>query len=140
MSSINVGRVLLGGLVAGLVLNIGEFLLNGVFLAKEMEEDFKRLNIPQPGPNFFITATVITFILGIVMIYLYAAIRPRFGPGVKTAICAGLLVWFFVYVYIGVLYSALGMVSIGPTIKGIVWGVFEYALAAIAGAWVYKEA
>ena len=30
----NYGRVILGGLVAGLVLNIGEFLLNGVILAQ----------------------------------------------------------------------------------------------------------
>jgi hypothetical protein len=36
MKKINMGRVLLGGLIAGVVLNIGEFLLNGVVLAKSM--------------------------------------------------------------------------------------------------------
>ena len=36
MTNINVGRVLLGGLVAGVVLNIGEFILNGLLLAETM--------------------------------------------------------------------------------------------------------
>ena len=34
----NYGRVILGGLVAGLVLNIGEFVLNGVILHTAMVE------------------------------------------------------------------------------------------------------
>jgi len=140
MNKINVGRVLLGGLLAGVVLNIGEFLLNGVILAKEMEADFSRLNLPtQMGASFYVTVTVVTFILGIAIVYLYAAIRPRFGPGVKTAICAGLIAWFFVYVYVGVIYSGLGIVSTSLTVKGIIWGLFEYAIGAVAGAWLYKE-
>ena len=42
MGKINFGRVLLGGLVAGLVINIGEYLLNGVVLAKQMEGTFAK--------------------------------------------------------------------------------------------------
>jgi hypothetical protein len=123
------------------VLNIGEFLLNGVLLAEEMTAFFKDRNLPtEPAPSFFVTATVATFILGIVIVLLYAAIRPRFGPGVKTAIWAGVVAWFCVYVYVGALYAAMGMVSTGLTVKGAVWGLFEYAIGAIAGAWLYKEA
>ena len=100
MKQINLGRVLLGGLVAGLVLNIGEFLLNGVVLVDEMKKDFGRLNLPpEPGGDFIAKAVVATFILGIVITFLYAAIRARFGPGVKTAIYAGLLAWFFTILY-----------------------------------------
>jgi hypothetical protein len=140
MNKINLGRVLLGGLVAGVVLNIGEFLLNSIILGKAMEEDFRRLNLPMPGTNFIIRAVGITFLLGIAIVYLYAAIRPRFGSGVKTAICAGLIAWFFVYLYAGYIYSAMGVVSTNLFLIGLVWGVFEYALGAIAGAWLYKEA
>jgi hypothetical protein len=124
-----------------LVLNIGEFLLNGVLLAGEMKTFFTDRNLPpEPSPGFFVTATVATFILGIVIVYLYAAIRPRFGAGVKTAIYAGLIAWFCVYVYMGALYAAMGMVSTSLTLKGIVWGLFEFAIGAVAGAWLYKEA
>src|SRR5207249_8900333 len=39
------------------------------------------------------------FVLGVGCVWLYAAIRPRFGPGVGTAACAGAVVWFFAYLY-----------------------------------------
>lgn len=139
MAKINVGRVLLGGLLAGLVLNIGEFLLNEVVLGEAMKQDFSRLHLPDPGTAFITKAVTITFLLGIVIVYLYAAIRPRFGAGVKTAICAGLIAWFFVYLYAGYLYEAMGIVSPKPFVIGLVWGIVEYSLGAIAGAWLYKE-
>ncbi len=105
---INIARVLLGGLLAGVVLNIGEYIVNEVVLASEMKADFARFGLPQPGPDFIARAVISTFLLGIVIVYLYAVIRSHYGPGVKTAICAGLFAWFFVYLYTGVIYSGLG--------------------------------
>ena len=139
MSKINGGRVLLGGLVAGLVLNIGEFVLNDFLLAESMKSDFDRLHLPDPGGPFIAKAVTITFLLGILLVYLYAAIRPRFGAGVRTAICAGLIGWFFVYLYAGYIYEAMGVVSLKPFVIGLIWGIAEYSLGAIAGAWLYKE-
>lgn len=139
MNHINVGRVVLGGLLAGLVLNIGEFLLNGVILAESMKTEFERLRLPELGGDFYVKVILATFVVGIVMVYLYAAIRPRFGPGVKAALCSGLIVWFFVYLYTGVVQGSLGLFSAKPIIIGIVWGLVQYSLSAIAGAWVYRE-
>lgn len=140
MSNINVGKVILGGLVAGVVLNIGEALLNTVVLAKAMEEDFRRLNLPpQPDGSFIAKAVLMTFILGIVIIFLYAAIRPRFGARMKAALCAAALAWFFIYVYVGVIQASLGLFSVQPMLIGLVWGLVEFAAGAMAGAWVYKE-
>src|SRR2546425_7215489 len=106
MSRINVGRVLLGGLVAGFVISICNFVINRVLLRDAMNMEFARLHVPEPGNDFIVKAVVLTFILGIAIVYLYAAIRPRFGAGAKTAICAGLMAWFFVF-YTG---AVLGMV------------------------------
>jgi hypothetical protein len=36
---------------------------------------------------------ILDFIYGIVLVYLYAAIRPRFGAGPSTAVQAGILMW-----------------------------------------------
>jgi hypothetical protein len=139
MNNINFGRVILGGLVAGLVLNIGEFLLNEVVFKQQMEEFFARLNVPRPGSTFIAIAVGITFLLGILMVCLYAMIRPRYGPGPKTAICAALVIWFCVYFYCGVLNAALFGFPTTLVVAGMVWGLVEYSLAAIAGAWLYKE-
>ena len=86
MNKINVGRVLLGGFVAGLVLNIGEFVLNGIILAPHMEADMKRMGLTPPGNGFAVLAVGFTFVFGIVTILTYALMRPRLGPGPKTAL------------------------------------------------------
>ncbi len=139
MNKINVGRVVIAGLLAGFVLNMGEFLLNTVVLAQTMEEDLRKLNLPPPSGTFILRAVGMTFLLGIALVYIYAAIRPRFGPGVKTAVCAGLLGWFFIYLYAGYLNEAIGVVSLKSFLIGLVWGLVEYVAAAVAGAWLYKE-
>ena len=139
MNKINVGRVLLGGLLAGLVISIGNFLLNRVWLRDAMNVEFARLNLPEPGNDLIAKAVVLTFILGIAIVYLYAAIRPRFGPGVKTAICAGLMAWFFVFLYTSILLGmALGM-PVDLIVKRTLLGLIVYSIGAVAGAWLYKE-
>ena len=141
MSKINVGRVVIGGLVAGVVLNIGEGLLNAVVLANMMKQDFDRLHLPDPGTNstFLIRVIGMTFFLGIAIVYLYAAIRPRFGAGWKAAACAGVIAWFFIYLYAGYIYLAVGIVSAKPYLLSLPWGFVEFAIGAIAGSYFYKE-
>jgi hypothetical protein len=139
MGNINMGRVILGGLVAGLVLNIGEFLLNGVVLADQMKAFMTQHNFTEP-PYFIAIAVGLTFVLGIVIVLGYACIRPRFGPGVKTAIIAGLFAWFGVCFYCTIINGVLAGIPMGTLIMGIVWCLVEYSLAAIVGAWLYKEA
>lgn len=136
----NYGRVILGGLVAGLVLNIGEFVLNALILHSAMVEWAKAHNLPEdPGPSFLVVAVGLTFVLGIVMVWLYALIRPRLGPGVKTAIIAALVMWFAVYIYCGIIYGILLVQPMNVIAIAAVFGLVEYILGAIAGAWVYKE-
>jgi hypothetical protein len=139
MSKVNLGRVLLGGLVAGLVISIGNFLINRVVLRDAMNAEFARLHVPEPGSDFIVKAVVLTFILGIAIVYLYAAIRPRFGAGVKTAICAGLMAWFFVLLYAGGILGMVFRMPLDLIAKRIVLGLIVYAIGAIAGAWLYKE-
>jgi hypothetical protein len=137
----NYGRVILGGLVAGLVLNVGEFLFNGVIMATAMREWALSHNFPpDPSPMFFVVATGLTFALGIMIVYVYALIRPRSGPGPKTAVCAGLIMWFGICIYCTIIYGMLLQQPMNMLGIGIVWCLGEYIIAAVAGAWLYKEA
>ena len=139
MGRINMGKVILGGLIAGVVINIGEFALNMAILGGAWEEAMKALNRPPIGnesAGFFV---LLCFGLGILGVWTYAAIRPRFGAGPTTAICAGLLVWA-----LAILYPSAGMIPMGlfPAkliLYAIVWDLVEIPLAVIAGAWVYRE-
>ncbi|MDQ5844766.1 MAG: hypothetical protein M3539_05665 [Acidobacteriota bacterium] len=136
----NYPRILIGGLVAGLILNIGEFLLNGVLLANQMEEFFRKCGMSPPSSRGLILLFAFTFLLGIFIVYVYAAIRPRYGAGPKTAICAGLIAWFCVYFYNNGVALALGIVPVNLFMIALAWGFVEYVLGALAGAWLYKEA
>ncbi len=140
MNNINMGKVVIGGLLAGLVLNIGEFLLNDFVLGSQMKDFMVTHRFAEPGTNFMIIAVGLTFLMGIVLVLTYAMIRPRLGPGVKTAIIAGLLAWFGVYFYSGVINGVLFGIPMGTMMMVIVWGLVQYAIAAVAGAWLYKEA
>jgi MFS family permease len=140
MNKINYRRVLLGGLIAGVAINIGAYLLNEVVLVRHMEETFRRFSMPRPGANFIAVAVLLTLLLGIVIVLLYAMIRDRFGPGPRTAIVAGLIVWFCVYVYAGILSGVLFAIPVDLLAFGIIWGLVEYSFGAVLGAWVYKEA
>lgn len=137
---INFGRVILGGFVTGVILNLGEFLLNGFVLAKDMQDFFKKCGFPEPGSSFFVIAIVITFVLGFVIVLGYAAIRPRFGPGPKTAVIAALFAWFGIYLYQNVIGFGLGIMPTRVFMIAIAWGLVEYIVATLAGAAVYKEA
>jgi len=140
MSKINFGRVLLGGIAAGLLINIGEVVLNGIILRPHIEADLKRMNLTPPGAGFGLLAVGLTFIFGILAVLLYAMIRSRLGPGPKTALIVTLILWFCLYVYSGTINMLL--ISVPPKIIVMIlgWGLIEYPLGILAGAAVYKEA
>jgi hypothetical protein len=139
MGKINYGRVVLGGLLAGVIINIGEFILNGLILATEYEEAMKAINKPVMGGAGIGYMVVLCFILGILLTWVYAAIRPRFGPGPKTAVCAGLIIWVLAYAWPSLSGMVMDMLPARLFVIGMVWGVFEAPIASLAGAWLYRE-
>ena len=139
MSRMNVGRVLLGGVLAGLIVNVGETILNVVVAGAAMEAALAARNLPPVGGSAIGGFVVITFLVGIVTVWLYAAIRPRFGPGPGTAVIAALVVWFFAYVHQSVAMLLMGILPAKVMVLGTVWGLVEIVIGSIAGAWVYKE-
>jgi hypothetical protein len=139
MGRINVSRVILGGLLAGLVVNVSETILNVVVVASSMEAALHERNLPPLGIQPIIGFVVMAFLLGIATIWLYAAIRPRFGAGAGTAVITGVAVWFFAYLYSGVGTTLMSFLPAGLTTLTLAWGLVEIVLAAVAGAWVYRE-
>ena len=139
MGKINFGRVIAGGLLAGLIINVGEFVLNGLILDKDWEEAMRVLNKPPIAGSAIAIFLALGFVLGILMVWIYAAIRPRCGAGPKTALCAGLTVYALGYLYPGAGQLVIGLFPIKLQLIGLAWGLVEIVLAAAAGAWLYKE-
>ena len=139
MGRINMVRVLLGGLAAGVVINFGEFFLNTKVIAADMNGFLAKLGLPEPGGGEIRWFVLFGFALGIVVTWMYAAIRPRFGPGPKTAIYAGLIAWLLCAVYPTLFFLVLGMMTNASLHTTIVWELVEIPLAAVVGAWLYTE-
>lgn len=139
MGKINAGRVVLGGLLAGLVVNIGEYILNEPILGEQWVAAMRVLNLPPVQGQAIVWFNVWGFVFGIVLIWLYAAIRPRFGPGPKTAVIAGLAGWLMIWVLGFGSGLILGLYPARLVAITVVWGLFEVPIAALAGAWLYQE-
>ena len=138
----NTSRIVIGGVVAGLIMNIGEAGLHAGVLGDDTTQLYKALNVPPPNPGANLPVLIgVAFLLGFISVWLYAAIRPRFGPGPKTAIIAGLVVWALSHLWSGV-YLGNGYAGIIPGKLAwipVIWGLFEATIATLAGAALYKE-
>jgi len=101
-------------------------------------EEMKALGKTMPeGGSTIAVWMVYGFAWAIAAVWLYAAIRPRFGPGAKTALCAGLAVWFFHSLLPGI---AMWNMTVMPFSTGQQFAeLVVQVLAVIAGAAVYKE-
>lgn len=139
--AINTGKVLVGGLVAGLVFNIGDFVINAFILADEQTALLQRLGLEVPEPTnvaAMLPWVVIDFLFGLLVVWTYAAIRPRFGPGVSTAIIAGLIPYLGATLVLAG-FTSMGMFTTSLFIKGSVASLLNTAAGSVAGAWVYTE-
>ncbi len=139
MGKINYGRVLMGGLLAGVVITIGEAILNMVVVADQWQTFVAEHNLPPENTATNVMWLVWNFVFGVVLVLCYALIRPRCGAGPKTAAWTGLLLWFLVYfMCFGAIGVSFGMAS-GMILISLVWGLVEVVLAALAGGWAYRE-
>lgn len=144
MSGINWGRVILGGLLAGMVINVSEFFLNGVVLAKDWAAAMVALGRPPIAGSqiavFFVWSFVLWgFLIGIFAVWLYAAIRPRYGAGPRTALRVGSFVWGLGYLLTSVTPFLLNLFPRRIFAIGLTVGLVEVLLATLVGAWLYRE-
>ena len=140
--AMNTGKVVVGGLVAGVVMNVGDFVINTMVLAADNAAFMTRLGLDPAAMESFagmLPWIVIDFLMGLLIVWTYAAIRPRFGPGVSTAIIAGLIPFLGATLIIGG-FTSMGVFTSSMFIKGTVAALINTVIGAVAGAWVYTEA
>ena len=138
MGKISKARVILGGLLAGFIINIFEYVTNGVVFASQWDAFEKALGRQmRPGaiPFFVISA----FVAGIGVVWLYAVARPRLGAGAKTAALTGLAYWFFAYAIPAANHVAANLVPGHLTLAATFIMLVGVLVASVCGAWVYKE-
>jgi hypothetical protein len=135
-----VGRLILGGIVAGIAIDVLDYFVDGVWLASRWANGMAMLGRPGFSQVQIILFNVIGLLTGLVAIWVYVAIRPRFGAGIKTAIYAGLAVWLLAVLFPNAAFMHVARLfpnhlTLYTTLGGLVEAVF----GTVAGASVYKE-
>ena len=140
--AINTGKVVLGGLVAGVVMNVSGFLVQGMLLGSRMEAEMVAVAPELQGRGMdamSMTGRIATqFVIGLLLVWLYAAMRPRFGPGMKTATYAALVVWLCGFLfYLDWLYVGLMSAGMYAIVSAVMF--VTLLIAAGIGGKLYSE-
>ncbi len=140
MGGINVKRWLIAGTVGGVLFWVIEGVAAMLFYMDQMEASLTAHNLSmEMNAQTTILSVVVSLLAAYVIVFFYAAARPRFGPGPKTAIIVGTVLWFGTYLLTLIGYHMLGLY---PTSLLITWGIVglgEMILVSLVGGAIYKE-
>lgn len=134
-------RVLISGLVAGLVIFVVDFIANGVVLSGRYQALAQAgLFLSKPRLPFLPLWTLCIFGEGIGLAWLYAAVRPRLGPGPKTALTLGVVVGLMMHVPSNLAQASWSAVGRFVPLVWLVSGLIGVILGALVAGALYKEA
>jgi len=131
--------LLLSGSVAGLIIAIGEGVLNAVLLKSNWEVANAQLNLATPADWIVSLAMVKLFVLGFVLMWLYEVFTHKYGAGLKSALIAGFTIGLLIWGWVLAGMWLAGYINNTIAITTFIWGVIELPLAAIAGARIYDK-
>lgn len=139
MAGMNVGRVIAGGIAAGVVINVVEGIMNTVVLGDAMRDMYAKMGVSEPAGSALVVYMVLAFVLGFVVAWLYAAVRPRLGAGPRTAALTGVVVWLAAGVVPVVGWYVMGMLTTGLLFVFLGYTLVELVAGALVAGVVYKE-
>ena len=142
MYKINWVRVLVGGLVASIILFLTDGFLHERLVLVYWQAVYAGLGVAEPKHNAYALVYFAIFELGrgFISIYLYALMRSCCGPGPKTAAYAGMVAWIAFSVTGPAQFIPLGFYSHALWIKVGAFQFITSIVAAVAGAFLYRDA
>jgi hypothetical protein len=135
-------KVITGGLLAGVIIIIfnilGQFLLMDR-IQHEMntwiQGSADRISM---GTGAIAAGIIMKLLIGIILIWFYAAMRPRFGPGPRTASYVAITVWILGAIYLSD-FPLIGMMSVSSYALLEIMQFVTFLVAALVGARIYSE-
>jgi hypothetical protein len=142
-ASMNTTKVLVGGLAAGVVLVAWDVITQVLLLGDRFAAELEVAMGPGAAERMQTGGAIATFvvmdlILGLALVWLYAAIRPRFGPGMTTAVYAAIFAWLLASV-IYVSFVVAGLTTVGTfALAAVIWLIGVIVAAGVGGR-LYTE-
>jgi hypothetical protein len=127
MARINVGRVIVGGIIAGVICFFGDGIVHGVLLKDRWAGIMTALgkssaDVGRQHPGYFLAYDLLK------------------GPGPATALLAAITIWLLVIPtpIIGLL--PMEFFSAKFAVLWSLYGLVPIIIGALIGAWIYREA
>lgn len=142
MASINAGRVVAGGVVGGVVANACDIVWNMTVLKDDAAALMQKFGTDPATMNSAAAVMpwiAMDFVLAFLVVFTYAGIRPRFGPGPKTALIAGIIIYLAIEAIIFG-FTTTGMMPMSAYVRGLLTALGTTIVGSLAGCAVYKEA
>ena len=139
MGRINVGRVVLCGIIAAIAIDVIGGIANVVFLGGWWNDAAATMNQPPLTIVQIALFKVWGLVVGFAVAWIYAGFRPRFGAAHRTAIIAGVTTWVLASVC-GCFAAAIVGYPLGLMIAACVIGFFAIVIGSLVGNYFYQEA
>ena len=136
--AISIKGVLTGGIVAGIIINVSAIPIVPL-VGEQMDIALKDRYLPPMSGGAMAYFGIMSLLLGVFLVWMYAAVRPRLGSGPKTAAIVSVLVWFLTYFWSNASMVAFGFLPMSLTVIGTAWGLVELVVAGQVGARLYRE-
>ena len=141
MSNVNWGRFILGALIVAAICFVSDGFLHQRVVMDQWEAVEAAIGATMPEHAGFAMIWFIVFEAGrgFLTMYVYVLLRPRLGPGVKTATWAGVVAWVAYSLTGPAQFIPIGFYSESLWISVGLYQLVFSIIAAIIGAAPYSE-
>lgn len=136
--SVNIKSVFTSGLVSGLIINLSAIGMVPI-VGNEFDVVLASRGLPPLSNMALLYFSMISFVNGISLVWLYALLKVQLGSGIKTAVKVSFAFWFLTYFLANASLVVYGFMPVRLTVIGTVWGLGELLLAGIVGSKLYFE-
>lgn len=137
MARLNLPRIVLGGVVTGLVMVVGEAV--HILYVGSFGEALTDLGAVQPRTLTEVVSVLTILGAGVIMMWVYAILREHYGAGPTTAIRVGIAFAFMTHLLPAVALWHFGLLPAGVMAVHALWGLIEVPVGLVAGAALYQE-
>jgi hypothetical protein len=142
MNRIRLNRLFIAGLVTLLAFIVIELVWEGLIGRLLLSEPLEALASYPEISTWTLRHHAINILIALgnclMLIWLYASLRPMFGVGTRAALIASAFMFVFVFAF-ELNYTNLGVLPLRLAILDAVNLIVELPLALIAGAHVYES-
>ena len=124
----------ISGSLIGIVIVVGECVLNGVILADQLQaSSLPATSEPKNQAALAIFFLLKMYLYGFIIIWFYQSICPKYGEGLKSSLVAGVFFAFLIWVWVMSSMYAAGYVTWEVTLTTMLWGMIEVPVATVLG-------